>query len=67
MRIVYLTLTVFICLNFTLTAQTVLKPQPLSSLTYHSTTLSLDDTTIWALRTQQHFMMGWQWAGFLCQ
>lgn len=46
-----------------ISAQTILKPLPLSALTYHSTTLSLDDTTIWAPRVQQHFMMGWQWAG----
>jgi hypothetical protein len=63
MKSVFYIMVILVFLHCTIYSQTVLKPQPLSSLTYHSTTLSLDDTTIWAPRTQQHFLMGWQWAG----
>ncbi|MBS1537211.1 MAG: T9SS type A sorting domain-containing protein [Bacteroidetes bacterium] len=63
MKAILIVLSFFLLCFTSISAQTVLKPQPLSSLTYHGSTLSLDDTTIWAPRTQQHFLMGWQWAG----
>jgi len=49
----------FVSLN----GQTILKPLPLKSLTYLGSTLNFDDTTIWAPREQNKFMIGWQWAG----
>ena len=44
-----------------LSSQTILKPLPLSSLTYDSTTLSLDDTAIWSPREQHHVIFDRQW------
>jgi hypothetical protein len=44
-------------------SQTILKPLPLSSLTFGGKTLSFEDTSIWAPRVQPHFLIGWQWAG----
>lgn len=66
MRILYLILIVFIYLNCSLSSQTILKPLPLSSLTYDSTTLSLDDTAIWSPREQHHviFDRRWQKSGY---
>ncbi|MBL7998218.1 MAG: hypothetical protein JNL32_06215 [Candidatus Kapabacteria bacterium] len=46
-----------------LVSQTVIVPQPLSSWTYLGRSLSLDDTTVFAPRTLNRFIFGWQWAG----
>jgi hypothetical protein len=50
-------------INVSAFSQTILKPLPLSSLTFGGKTLSFEDTTIWAPRVQPHFLIGWQWAG----
>lgn len=62
MKAVFILVLLFICFSGSY-SQTKLKPAPLSSLSFGGRTLSLDDTTIWAPRTQKHFMLGWQWQG----
>jgi hypothetical protein len=62
MKIFLFCFVILIC-HISSIAQTILKPLPLSSLTFGGKTLSFEDTTIWAPRIQPKFLIGWQWAG----
>jgi hypothetical protein len=62
MKTIYFCILILINI-YSASAQTQLKPAPLSTLSYLGNTLSLEDTSIWAPRIQKHFMLGWQWQG----
>ena len=61
MKTLFMSIEVLLCFDCTISAQTILKPQPLSSLSFGGRTLSLDDTTLWAPREQHHVMFDRQW------
>ena len=62
MKTILLTLFILITCS-AVYSQTILKPLPLSQFPLNAGALDFEDTTVFAPRTQSHFLIGWQWAG----